>query len=314
MSIVQTSFVSCVLLACLFAQPAAAKKLYSYQDENGSWHFSDRKPDTDVEVTVVPIKIREHSKKVYVRQVGERKKPSVEVQNLYAGPIEIEFRLQDAVNTFAEPSLPRSFIIPARATVDVFKLFPQNPAQSWSYSFTYKYVPGSPRAQHTQTDDYNPPYSHGASYRVTQSFDGEFSHTGPQNRYAVDFAMPDGSLVHAARGGVVMDVARDFYSGGVDREKFGTRANFIRILHDDGTIAMYAHLRWESVLVVPGRRIRRGELIAKSGSTGYSSGPHLHFAIQKNAGMELVSIPFRFQTANQSSPVIPQVGDLLIAQ
>ena len=207
---------SWLLLVCVAMQPVAAKKVYSYQDENGSWHFSDSKPDTDtgVDVIVKRIKIHQLDKKVYVRRVGARSTPSIQVQNLFAGPIEIEFQLKDAVNTVAKPSLPRSFVIPAESTVNVFSLLPINSRQSWSTAFVYKFVPGSPEAVHAQVDSYNPPYSHGAGFRVTQGFNGDYSHNGPQGRYAVDFAMPDGSLVHAAREGVVMDVASDFYNGG----------------------------------------------------------------------------------------------------
>ncbi len=304
----------CILLGCSLAQPVAAKKLFSYQDENGRWHFSDKQPDTDADVSVERIKVYHRDKKVYVRQVGAKSAPMYQIQNLFAGPIEIEFKLVNPVNTIARPSLPRSFVVPADTTVNLFSLYPRAPDQSWSSGFTYTFVPGSPKAQHTQIDNYQLPYAHGASYPISQGFNGEYSHNGPQGRYAVDFSMPDGTPVHAAREGTVMDVARDYYSGGVDRDKYGSRANFIRILHGDGTHAIYAHLRWESVLVVPGNHVRRGQVIAKSGSTGYSSGPHLHFAIQKNDGMRLLSIPFRFKVAHQLAPVTPQAGDLLTAQ
>jgi len=303
-----------VLLGCALAQPVAAKKLFSYQDENGRWHFSDTKPDTDADVSVERIKVHQRDKNVYVRQVGANSAPTYQVQNLFAGPIEIEFRLVSPVNTIARPSLPRSFVVPANTTVNLFSLHPRQQGKSWSSGFSYIFVPGSPKADHTQIDNYQLPYARGARYPVSQGFNGEYSHNGLQGRYAVDFAMPDGTPVHAARQGTVMDVARDYYSGGVDRDKFGARANFIRILHDDGTHAIYAHLRWESVLVVAGNRVRRGQVIAKSGSTGFSSGPHLHFAVQQNDGMRLVSIPFRFKVAHQVAPVTPQAGDLLIAQ
>ena len=59
-------------------------------------------------------------------------------------------------------------------------------------------------------------------------------------------------------------------------------------------MAIYAHLMLESVQVLPGQRVSAGQVIGFSGDTGYSSGPHLHFAVQQNLGMAIASIPFTF--------------------
>ena len=77
----------------------------------------------------------------------------------------------------------------------------------------------------------------------------------------------------------------------------------VMTLHDDGTIAIYAHLNWNSIRVEPGDRVERGEFIAESGNTGFSTGPHLHFAVLKNVGMFLESVPVRFEGAN-SRPIV----------
>ena len=301
------------LLLSGLLQPALAKKLYSYQDDSGRWHFSDTKPDVDQTVNVKRLKVHGRNKGVRVHRLGTRDKPVFQVQNLLAGPVEIEFQLIDGVNVITEPSLPRSFVVDGGTSIKAFTLRHIDSSIPWKYRYSYRVVLGSPEAEHAPTENYYLPYAHGKQYFVSQGFFGNYSHRSLQSQYAVDFAMPDGSAVHAARSGVVMDVARDFYNGGTDREKFGTRANYVRILHDDGTIALYAHLRWESVLVVPGDIVRRGQVIAKSGSTGFSSGPHLHFAIQKNDGMRLVSVPFVFKVADKAAPVTPRMGDLLTA-
>ena len=67
--------------------------------------------------------------------------------------------------------------------------------------------------------------------------------------------------------------------------------NFVRILHDDGTMGVYLHLMRHSVLVAEGQRVQVGTPLARSGNTGNSSGPHLHFVIQRNVGLALESIP-----------------------
>ena len=90
-----------------------------------------------------------------------------------------------------------------------------------------------------------------------------------------------------------MDMEQGFHGDGRS-EKYLTRSNQIRVLHEDGTMAVYAHLQANSVRVRPGVKVNRGQWVANSGNTGYSSGPHLHFVIQLNAGMSLESLPFRF--------------------
>jgi murein DD-endopeptidase MepM/ murein hydrolase activator NlpD len=77
--------------------------------------------------------------------------------------------------------------------------------------------------------------------------------------------MPVGTDIHAARGGVVFEVASTNFRGGVDPERDAASANIVRILHDDGTHAVYAHLNWNSIRVKPGDTVERGEYIADSG-------------------------------------------------
>ena len=75
---------------------------------------------------------------------------------------------------------------------------------------------------------------------------------------------------------------------------------------------MYAHLNRSSIRVRPGDRVTRGEYIADSGNTGFSTGPHLHFAVVRNAGGHLESVPVSFEGRN-ASRVVAATGQVLTA-
>ncbi|MGN6151478.1 MAG: M23 family metallopeptidase, partial [Lysobacteraceae bacterium] len=129
--------------------------------------------------------------------------------------------------------------------------------------------------------------------RVEQGWGGSFSHRDAENRYGVDFAAPSGTPVRAARAGVVMEVEDGFDGGGRDRANDLGRANFVRIVHADGTMALYAHLQRGGLRVRVGQRVGAGEPIGLVGATGFATGPHLHFAVQANRSLRLGAIRFR---------------------
>ena len=116
----------------------------------------------------------------------------------------------------------------------------------------------------------------------------------------------------AARAGVVFNVSSDNFTGGTDPEHDGPLATVVQILHDDGTYAVYAHLNWNTIRVTAGDRVVRGQYIADSGNTGFSSGPHLHFAVLRNGGMQIRSLPVRFKGSG-SNAVQAASGELLRA-
>lgn len=136
------------------------------------------------------------------------------------------------------------------------------------------------------------PLPPGASWRLTQGFGGRASHRDAANFHALDLAAAAGTPVLAARAGTVMQVIDTFREGGTD-EALKDRMNLVRVLHGDGTMALYAHIATGSAAVRPGEAVQAGQALAAVGSVGWSSAPHLHFAVQFNDGRELLSLPFR---------------------
>jgi murein DD-endopeptidase MepM/ murein hydrolase activator NlpD len=169
-----------------------------------------------------------------------------------------------------------------------------DPAAGFAYRFRYRYMPGDVHARPDPAARYRLPFPDGKRFAIAQAFGGKASHQDVQNFYAVDIELPEGTPVLAARDGVVMTVDNDFFGAGLDLKQYGERANNVRIVHADGSMAVYAHLQLESVRVQVGDRVRAGQPLALSGDTGYTNGPHLHFCVQRNDDMELRSIPFEF--------------------
>jgi len=299
-----------VLILLLDMRPALTRSLYKYQDASGAWVFTDRPPQnasTPVEVKQLPVS--ELPAKVTVRNRGSMGAPALTVINDYYGPIEVEMDSNGIENMEARPPLPVRLVAPARTETPVVTLRPTGPR--WRYGYRARAVLGDPAATHQPDRPYTPPFAPGQQFLIGQAFDGAFSHQHPQSRYAVDISLPLGTPVRAAREGVVMEFAADFLDGGLD-PKYQEQANAVRVLHADGTMAVYAHLQADSVRVRPGQPVERGAWLANSGNTGFSSGPHLHFVIQRNAGMELVSVPFEF-VGPDGRGVTPVEGMLLTA-
>ena len=141
------------------------------------------------------------------------------------------------------------------------------------------------------------PYLAGKAFNISQGFNGEYSHSGRGNRYAVDIAMPIGADITAVKEGVVADVQDHFSLGGVARY-FLNKANHVTVMHADHSYAIYAHILHGSAAVKLGDRVKVGDVLARVGNTGFSTGPHLHFVMRYNSGNGSYSIPFQFITEN----------------
>lgn len=135
---------------------------------------------------------------------------------------------------------------------------------------------GSEVTQNLDSYVYELPYKEGTSHKVVQGYGGRFSH---KNKAALDFGMPVGTPIHAARGGVVYSYRDDSNEGGI-LPKYQRKANYIMIRHSDGSIGCYWHLQKDGVVVKKGK-VEKGQLIGYSGNTGFVLRPHLHFAVKR---------------------------------
>jgi murein DD-endopeptidase MepM/ murein hydrolase activator NlpD len=217
----------------------------------------------------------------------------VYVNNRLAGPLQVQLSAGSSTqNMDALPALPVTYLLEAKKRVLLTRLQAIDNGAPMIRDLRSLRVPGDPHAIPDEVT-YSLPIDETSHWELGQEFNGEYSHHDEQNRYALDFIVPVGTPVLAARAGVVMETIANYEGSGQNAKIYATRANFIRILHDDGSMALYAHLKENGVLVSTGQRVGLGEPIGYSGNTGFSSGPHLHFALQINTGMRLVSIPFQ---------------------
>ncbi|MCW8156234.1 DUF4124 domain-containing protein [Stutzerimonas stutzeri] len=286
----------------LLATPALALTIYKYTDANGVVTYSDQAaPGAQVFVfsdrmvekldTQVKLETRKHD-------AGE----TLLVRNDLFAPVDIELKLENVENAVGAPAKPIRWVLPPRSQIRLATLAPRDASKPLKYTPKLRHALGDPRLI-PKPYKYPLPWQ-GGPFRLTQGANGQYSHFTPKGRYAVDIAMPEGTPIVAARGGMVVKIENEQSGRGNN-----PAGNFVRILHDDGTMGVYLHLMKGSVAVREGQRIETGTRIARSGNTGNSTGPHLHFVVQRNVGLAIESIPFDFSQPVNSLPNFAVGGD-----
>lgn len=146
------------------------------------------------------------------------------------------------------------------------------------------------------TPRYVLPFPVGATYELLQGYAGPWGHQGAAE-FAYDFRMPIGTEVVAARAGVVARVEASFANA---TRKPGEE-NYVFVDHGDGTFARYYHLDRGGALVAAGATVAAGQPLARSGDSGASAGPHLHFDVAKEcAEWGCQTIPIEFANATEN--------------
>jgi murein DD-endopeptidase MepM/ murein hydrolase activator NlpD len=289
----------------VLAGSAAAGAAYRYKDSRGEWVYTDRPPPPGQTSESLAL----------AGGAATAPKMVVEARSTAAGvalvavnqcPCTVEFAVK--AQTPTGDQLGRGTVAPQSERVLLDVAAAGVPAD---IHYEYGYVIGEPGAEHRPTRPYRAPFALAQRFMVTQAAPDVVTHADPASRNAVDIAMPVGTAVHAAREGLVINVAARHFKSGLNPQDLD-EANFVQVLHDDGTHAIYAHLQLDTVRVRVGQRVARGEYIANSGNTGFSSGPHLHFVVLHNAGLRSESVPVTFAGPGGAS-VTPRTGQALTA-
>ena len=125
-------------------------------------------------------------------------------------------------------------------------------------------------------------------YPITLDFGAVWEpyYTKSNPHKGIDYGCPQETPILAAADGWVQTV-------GYEPNGYG---NYIVIMHGDGSGTVYAHLA--KVVCIQSQPVKKGDLIAYSGNTGNSSGPHLHFEARSNA--QKISTVFDPKTVMQS--------------
>jgi len=226
-------------------------------------------------------------------------------RNRYATPVVIRWSMTALDNVEPATAVEGSALLPAAPaplgigpTVVLAELEQIDSSRRYGRELYFRGRFGDPRATPAPYV-YGLPYPAGLTFSVLQGWRGAFSHRG-SNEYAIDFDCPVATPVLAARPGIVVAANAAAQGAGTTPEYVDyKRTNFVLVQHDDGTLGEYMHLSPSGIEVAPGQRVTRGQSIALSGNTGYSSTPHLHFQVMTagDDGVSARSFPFRLAVA-----------------
>ncbi len=232
-----------------------------------------------------------------------------EAENLNPYLVTLSLDLEKIDNVKANRSLPLYMELPGRSKKEILTLTPKVASLEMSYQSSYGWVKGSAFAKHDDSYLYRLPFAAGANVRVSQGYNGGYSHKG-LSAYAIDFSLPVGTPVYAAREGDVVGVDVSSNLGG-NSPQYRPYMNYVNIRHIDGTLGNYYHLKFGGAAVKIGDSVKKGQLIAYSGNTGYTTAPHLHFSVSMVDPVSMrrpMNLPIKIQTL-QGIVINPREGE-----
>jgi murein DD-endopeptidase MepM/ murein hydrolase activator NlpD len=112
--------------------------------------------------------------------------------------------------------------------------------------------------------------------------------------YGYDFHVPENTPVLAMESGTVIRVIEHYETSHRDLSRV-QEVNKVEVLHSDGSVAVYGHLKKDGVLPSLCEQVKAGQTIGFSGNTGFSSGPHLHVEVFRPTGKgDYQTMPLKF--------------------
>jgi hypothetical protein len=120
------------------------------------------------------------------------------------------------------------------------------------------------------------PFAQGMAFETgLTNCSSSFHGPGSPDQYAFDFNMPNGTPFIASRAGTVFRVVEDQPSEGGG----GAAGNYVVIDHQDDTYGLYYHSPKDGIDVVVGDEVEQGDVLGKTGRSGYAGYSHLHFLV-----------------------------------
>ena len=211
-------------------------------------------------------------------------------------PATIVLTFQSPGNLCPGAGRPIERVVPAESSAILVRLstIVQNP--SIRATLTVAIDLGSSTTEPDADHLYAVPFGGDSRRELVQGFDGTDSHLASM-RYSLDFAMPEGTPVLAARVGTVLYLQDGFTEGRADPDLL-EQANLVVVAHSDGTMASYGHLA-PGIPVSVGDAVHEGDLLGSSGATGFAGQPHLHFHVgQRMLGTPGRTIPITLRGAD----------------
>ncbi len=236
--------------------------------------------------------------KIYFENTGSGTNVYADNPHPIVQSAQIDFELTNLRNDSAADCV---YIIPAQAQHFLLtSLYKIDDNKAYKVGTNVMYNFGNHKQKTFDKDFvYHLPYGTGKTYIIHQGYNGKFTHQGDN---ALDFSLAEGDQIWAARGGIVFQIiennSRNCMSPNCEQYN-----NYISIVHPDGTIGEYTHLKKDGAIVNIGDTVTQGEPIGYSGKTGWTDGPHLHFEVYLQRLTTKETVKTLFKVGGSEAPI-----------